>query len=112
MDISSICGMVALAKDTLVLQTIRGGTCDSSSMRPGYCMATESSRLLNRRKLRWGVIYSIPAEHPVHFTHFWPRVKFDRTHMEGSWFFRSPAERLCLHMCSGSPEPFGDQLFD
>ncbi len=28
-----------------------------------------------------GVIYSIPAEHPVHFTHlFWPRVKFDRTH--------------------------------
>lgn len=60
-----------------------------------------------------GVIYSIPAEHPVHFTHlFWPRVKFDRTHMEGSWFFGARQNGYVCIWCSGSPEPFGDQLFD
>lgn len=103
----------ALAKDTLIFTNHPGGTCDSSSMRPGYWYGNGVLPALKQEGNMLGVIYSIPAEHPVHFTHlFWPKVKFDRTHMEGRWFFGARQNGYVCIWCSGSPEPFGDQLFD
>ena len=102
----------ALDKETDVFTNHPGGTCDSSSMRPGFWYGNGVMPAIVQEGRILGVIYRIPEEHPIHFTHlYFPTVKFDETRVEENWVFGRKKHGYVAVWCSGVMEPADDQLF-
>lgn len=102
----------ALGRETDVFTNHPGGTCDSSSMRPGYWYGNGVMPAVVQEHRMLGAIYRIPRRHPVHFTHlYFPAVKFDETRLEEHWIFGRKKHGFAAVWCSGVLEPADDQLF-
>jgi hypothetical protein len=101
----------AIDTEVQVFTNHPGGTIDSSSMRPGYWYGNGVMPAIKQIKNCIGVIYCIPEEHPIHFTHlFWPTVKFTRTQKTENWLFGMKGNGLVGVWCSTQTESFDDQL--
>nr|WP_288828339.1 hypothetical protein [uncultured Clostridium sp.] len=103
----------ALDKETDIFTNHPGGTCDSSSMRPGYWYGNGVMPALVQEGNLLGAVYHIPEEHPIHFTHaYFPAPKFLETKISGNWLFGSKAGGFAALWCSSALEPVDDQLFE
>ncbi len=102
----------ALDKETDVFTNHPGGTCVSSSMRPGYWYGNGVMPAIRQEGNRLGVIYRIPEHHPIHFTHLYvPVPKFDEIRIEEHWIFGRKNEGYLAVWCNTVMEPADDQLF-
>lgn len=102
----------ALDKETDVFTNHPGGTSDSSSMRPGFWYGNGVMPALAQKENVLGVVYHIPDEHPIHFTHaYFPTPKFDETRISDHWLLGRKKESFLALWCSGIMEPAQDQLF-
>lgn len=103
----------AVDTDTFVFTSHPGGTCDASGMRPGYWYGCGVIPALKQTGNRLGIIYEIPEEHPIHFTHlFFPEERFDWSVKKDGWIFGGKGNGLIGVWCSEAAEPFADQLFN
>ena len=103
----------ALDNDTFVFTSHPGGTCESSSMRPGYWYGNGVIPAVKQENSRIGIIYEIPESHPVHFTHlFFPEIRFERVEKRENWLFGQKGNGYIGVWSSGEMEAFTDQLFD
>ena len=103
----------ALDQETDVFTNHPGGTCDSSSMRPGYWYGNGVMPAVRQEGNQLGVVYRIPKEHPIHFTHlYFPIPKFDEVKVERHWIFGRKKAGYLAVWCSVGLEPANDRLFD
>lgn len=103
----------ALDKETDLFTNHPGGTCDSSSMRPGYWYGNGVMPSLAQEENFLGAVYHIPEEHPIHFTHaYFPAPKFSETIISDHWLSGRKADGFAALWCSGMLEPVDDQLFE
>lgn len=103
----------ALDKETDIFTNHPGGTCDSSSMRPGFWYGNGVMPALTQEGHMLGVVYHIPEEHPIHFTHaYFPTPKFQEIIIREHWLFCRQKEGFAALWCSGVMECADDQLFD
>ena len=103
----------ALDSETEVFTNHPGGTCDSSQMRPGYWFGNGVMPAIRQKSGILGVVYVIPEEHPIHFTHaFWPGVKFEKTISETHWLFGEKAGGYLALWCNKPMKVHQDQIFD
>lgn len=103
----------ALDSSTQVFVNHPGGTCDSSSMRPGYWYGNGVMPAIRQKKGTLGAIYVIPDDHPIHFTHvFWPEVKFQRCEKDEHWLFGEKDGGYIGIWCSQPMQAYQDQVFD
>lgn len=104
---------VALDNDCVIFTNHPGGTYDGSSMRPGYWYGNGLMPALKQVENIVGVIYSIPDDYPIHFTHvFWPTMKFSEVVKEGKWLFGRKNNTYVALWCSVEMEAYNDQLFE
>ena len=103
----------ALDKETDIFTNHPGGTCDSSSMRPGFWYGNGVMPALVQKGNMLGAVYHIPKEHPIHFTHaYFPAPKFSETRITDHWLIGRKKTGFAALWCSGVMEPVNDQLFD
>lgn len=103
----------ALDSETEVFTNHPGGTCDSSQMRPGYWFGNGVMPAIRQKNGILGVVYVIPEEHPIHFTHaFWPGVKFEKTISETHWLFGEKTGGYLALWCNKPMKVHQDQIFD
>lgn len=103
----------ALDNEAEVFTNHPGGTCDSSQMRPGYWFGNGVMPAIRQENGVLGVVYVIPKEHPIHFTHaFWPGVKFEKTVAEDHWLFGEKDGGYLALWCSEPMKVHQDQIFD
>jgi hypothetical protein len=103
----------ALDIDTVVFTNHPGGTFDGSSMRPGYWYGNGIMPAVKQQDNTIGIIYSIPEEYPIHFTHlFWPKVKFHNECKNGNWLYGEKNGAYIGVWCSENIEPINDQIFN
>ncbi len=102
----------ALDKETALFTNHPGGTCDSSSMRPGFWYGNGVMPALVQKENLLGAVYHIPEEHPIHFTHaYFPAPKFMETSIGEHWLIGRQKKGYAALWCSGVMEPTDDQLF-
>lgn len=103
--------VAALSNEAILFANHPGGTFDASTMRPGYWYGNGVMPAVLQKKGCIAAVYSIPDEHPVHFTHvFLPRVKFDLVEEEGNWIFLRKDNGLLALWCSEKLVPYSDEL--
>jgi hypothetical protein len=103
----------ALDKETDVFTNHPGGTCDSSSMRPGFWFGNGVMPAIIQKYNKIGVVYHIPEEHPIHFTHvYFPTPKFEEVKIEEQWLFGKKKHGYVAIWCNKTMEPENDQVFD
>lgn len=103
----------ALDKETDLFTNHPGGTCDSSSMRPGFWYGNGMMPALAQKGNLLGAVYHIPKEHPIHFTHaYFPAPKFQEVVIRDHWLLGRQKNGFAALWCSGVMEPVNDQLFD
>ena len=101
----------ALSSEALVFVNHPGAFADSSSSRPGYWYGNGVMPALRQQGRMLGAVYSIPDNHPVHFTHiFFPECKFDEIARNSSWIFARKGNGFLALWSSGNPVPYDDQL--
>lgn len=66
-----------------------GQSCEAmSESRPGYWYGNGIMPALRQEENLLGIIYVIPEDYPIHFTHlFWNTNKFDSVERQGHWLF-------------------------
>lgn len=102
----------ALDHETHVFTNHPGGTCDSSSMRPGYWYGNGVMPALRQEGSMLGAVYSIPQWHPIHFTHvYFPVPKFEEVRTQEHWLIGKKKHGYVALWCSGRLEPADDQVF-
>ena len=102
----------ALDKETDVFTNHPGGTCDSSSMRPGFWFGNGVMPAIAQNHNKIGVVYHIPEEHPIHFTHvYFPTPKFEEVKVEEQWLFGKKKHGYVAIWCNKTMESENDQLF-
>ena len=102
----------ALDKETDVFTNHPGGTCVSSSMRPGYWYGNGVMPAIRQEGNRIGVVYRIPENHPIPFTHLYvPVPKFDEVRVEDHWIFGRKNDGYLAVWCNTVMEAADDQLF-
>ncbi|MGL5435215.1 MAG: hypothetical protein ACRDBO_07415, partial [Lachnospiraceae bacterium] len=102
----------ALDNETDVFTNHPGGSCENSSMRPGFWYGNGVMPAVCQKDNEIGIIYHIPGDHPIHFTHaYFPVVKFDETMIESQWLFGKKDNGYLALWCSLSMEPAADRLF-
>ena len=103
----------ALDKETDLFTNHPGGTCDSSSMRPGFWYGNGVMPALVQKGNLLGAVYHIPGEQPIHFTHaYFPAPKFQETRIREHWLLGRKNNGFAALWCSSVMEPVDDQLFD
>lgn len=103
----------ALDKETGMFTNHPGGTCDSSSMRPGFWFGNGVMPAVLQKDHMLLVLYHIPNDHPIHFTHAYvPGPKFDEIRMGTHWITVKKKKAYAALWCSGELEKEDDQLFD
>lgn len=102
----------ALDGEAVIFTNHPGATCDDSGMRPGYWYGNGVLPALRQEHGMIGVIYNIPEEHPVHFTHVYcPKERFDQAVKEGNWLFLSKDQGYMALWCSEETVPYDDVIF-
>ncbi len=102
----------ALSPEAVVFTNHPGSASERSGMRPGYWNGNGVMPAIRQEKGRLGVIYRIPQEHPVHFTHLYcPKERFDRYQERGKWIFLKKNGGYMGIWCSGVMEPWDDMIF-
>lgn len=77
-----------LGRDVHVFVNHPGEPYDGGSARPGFWYGNGSLPRLTQDESVLAAIYSIPADHPVGFTHaYWPADAFDETTRDTHWAF-------------------------
>jgi len=103
----------ALDCETDVFTNHPGGTCEDSSMRPGFWYGNGVIPAIRQEANRIGIVYHIPDEHPVNFTHaYFPAAKFTETIITDNWLFGRKKNGYLALWCSVSMEAASDWLFD
>lgn len=103
----------ALDNDTIVFTNHPGGTFDGSSMRPGYWYGNGVMPALKQQNNIIGLIYSIPENYPIHFTHlYFPKVMFERVDESGKWLFGEKNGSYIGIWCSEEMQPVDDEVFN
>lgn len=103
----------ALDSETNVFTNHPGSSCESSSMRPGFWYGTGVMPAMEQKENQIGIVYHLPAEHPLHFTHaYFPAPKFDEVQIEDHWLFGRKQDGFAALWCSSRMEPACDRLFD
>lgn len=103
----------ALDCETDVFTNHPGGTCEASSLRPGYWYGSGVIPAILQDENRIGIVYHIPDVHPVHFTHaYFPTVKFSETVITDHWLFGRKKDGYLALWCSVLMEAASDWLFD
>lgn len=103
----------ALSGECVVFANHPGITSDDSPMRPGYWYGNGVMPAQRQNGNELGIIYSIPEEHPIHFTHlYWPVVRFDAVKRDERWLFGKKGDSYIAVWCSTELTPYDDMLFD
>lgn len=103
----------ALDKETGIFTNHPGGTCDSTSMRPGYWSGNGMMPALLQKEHMLLAVYHISHSHPIHFTHAYvPVPKFDEIKTGKHWITGKKGNAYAALWCSGEMEEKDDQLFD
>jgi hypothetical protein len=77
-----------LGRNVHVFVNHPGEPYDGGSARPGFWYGNGSLPRLTQDESVLAAIYSIPADHPVGFTHaYWPADAFDETDRDTHWAF-------------------------
>ena len=102
----------ALNNETDVFTNHPGASCESSPMRPGYWYGNGVMPAIVQQAGRIGIVYHIPDEHPLHFTHaYFPAAKFDEAVIEEHWLFGRKKDGYLALWCNRRMEAHADQLF-
>lgn len=90
-----------------------GGSCETSSTRPGYWFGNGIMPALKQVKNVLYGIYQIPESHPIPFTHvYWPQSRFEEQLTEDGWIAGRAGSGYVALWCSETLTPYADQLFD
>lgn len=104
---------IGIDNDTVVFINHPGGTCDATTMRPGYWFGNGIMPAISQKKNQIAMIYQIPKEYPIAFTHvYFPTPKFEEVEIEDSWLFGKKGNSYVGIWTSGTFVPHNDQLFD
>lgn len=104
---------IGIDNDTVVFINHPGGTCDETTMRPGYWFGNGIMPAIFQKKNLISMIYQIPREYPVTFTHaYFPTPKFEEVKIENSWLFGKKGNSYVGIWSSGTFVLHNDQLFD
>ncbi len=103
----------ALDAQQVIFTTHPGGTCEyMPQVRPGYWYGNGRTPAIKQQDQLIGIVYSIPEEDPIHFTHaFWYQDGFDETFEKGHWIFGRKNQSYIALWCSGEMENVDDVLF-
>jgi len=103
----------ALSAACVVFVTLPGNDCDNGGMRPDYWYGNGVFPALRQHGNALGLIYEIPEDYPIHFTHaHWPQAAFDRSEHRGQWLFGRARQGAVALWCSGALTPHNDQLIN
>ena len=99
----------ALSKEALLFINHPSSATDFTGMRPGYWYGNGIMPMTMQQQNRLGIIYQIPKDYPVRFTHIYlPAVKFDAVRQEGHWTFAFSGQGAIALWSSAVPEAFDD----
>ena len=102
----------ALSNECVVFSNHPGGTIDASPMRPGYWYGNGVFPAVKQNGNILGVIYDIPQDYPIHFTHlYFPAVKFDEYKLQNGWLFARKGVAWLGVWCSSPLQWHNDMLF-
>ncbi len=103
----------ALAPDTIVFTNHPGGSCDASTMRPGYWFGNGVLPAIRQFGQAIAIIYDIPPNHPIGFTHiFFPKVRFEESWEKDSWLIGKKKSGYIGIWSSGKKEKYNDKIAD
>ena len=103
----------ALDPAAVVFVNHPGGSCESSSTRPGYWFGNGIMPAKKQVKQVLYGIYQIPETHPIPFTHvYWPQSRFAEQIVEENWLAGQAGDGYVALWCSDLLKPYNDQLFD
>ncbi|WP_077613046.1 hypothetical protein [Clostridium sp. Marseille-P2415] len=103
----------ALDPAAVVFVNHPGGSCETSSTRPGYWFGNGIMPALKQVKNVLFGIYRIPESHPIPFTHvYWPKSRFKEQIMEDGWTTGKAGTGYVALWCSEPLKAYEDQLFD
>jgi hypothetical protein len=90
-----------------------GQSCEAmSESRPGYWYGNGIMPALKQEKNILGIIYVIPEDYPIHFTHvFWNTHKFDEVKYQNKWLFGSKGDSYIGIWSSNQLVDHNDVLF-
>lgn len=104
---------IGIDNDTVVFINHPGGTCDETTMRPGYWFGNGIMPAISQKKNQISMIYQIPKEYPIAFTHaYFPTPKFEEVEVENSWILGKKGNSYVGIWTNGTFIPHNDQLFD
>lgn len=90
-----------------------GGSCEASSVRPGYWFGNGIMPAIRQVKNVLCSIYRIPESHPIPFTHlYWPKSRFIRQMMKEGWLAGEAGTGYVGIWCSHELKPYQDELTD
>lgn len=103
----------ALDPELVVFINHPGQSCEAmTEVRPGYWYGNGIMPALRQEKNILGVVYVIPEDYPIHFTHiFWNESKFDLTNESGNWIFGKKNESYIAVWCNRRMEDHDEVLF-
>lgn len=103
---------IGLDNDTVVFINHPGGTCDATTMRPGYWFGNGIMPAIKQNREMFGVIYDINEDYPIPFTHvFFPVNKFQQVIDSDGWKCGKKEKSYVAVWNSGEMKEYNDQLF-
>ncbi len=99
----------ALSGSALIFANHPGTTSEDAELRPGYWNGNGVMPAITTGKGEISVIYSIPENHPVPFTHLYlPAFRFAEVRTDGRWIFLREGEGYLALWASGELVPYDD----
>lgn len=104
---------IGVDNDTVIFVNHPGGTCDATSLRPGYWFGNGIMPAIKQIGPMFGMIYEVDEEHPVSFTHvYFPLNKFEQIINVDGWKCGKKGKSYAAVWSSGEMTAYNDQLFD
>lgn len=103
----------ALDSECIVFTNHPGETTDRSSMRPAYWYGNGIFPAVKQKGNCIGVVYQIPKDYPIHFTHLYmPVNKFDEVITEQNWIFARKDSGYIGIWADKLMQPYDDILYN
>lgn len=103
----------ALDSELVVFTTHPGGSCEDRPARPGYWHGNGITPALKQNNNVLGIVYVIPENYPIKFTHlFWNEKQFTQTIQKSNWLFGRKESSYVAIWCSGEMVAHNDVLFE
>ena len=101
----------ALSAEAVVFANHPGTTSEEAELRPGYWNGNGVMPAIKTGEGEISVIYSIPENHPISFTHLYlPLHRFSSVVFSGNWIFLSEGEGYLAIWVSGKLVPYSDMM--